>query len=163
MRDTFAYFCCRKVVRITFASIKLFYYTFNIWINNKWCLSDFWYWLNSNILVSSEGIITLQKNLLSHTFLCSSSLPFVVKDNLNNKSHHYYLLMLFFLITLVIFFTVRWWNFRPLRLAWYPFLSGIIKRINRILWYELFWNISRIYLFLFEHRKPSKQFLYYFS
>ena len=32
-------------------------------------LSDFWYWLNcNNILASSEGMITLQKSLFSHTF-----------------------------------------------------------------------------------------------
>ena len=31
-------------------------------------LSEFLYWLNSNILVSWEGIITLQKSLFSHTF-----------------------------------------------------------------------------------------------
>ena len=35
---------------------------------------------NSNILVSSEGIIILQKSLFSHTFLCDSSLFFVQKE-----------------------------------------------------------------------------------
>ena len=34
-------------------------------------LSDFWYWLNSNILVPSGGIIVLQKSLFSHAFLYS--------------------------------------------------------------------------------------------
>ena len=37
-------------------------------------LSDFWYCLNSNILVSSEGISTLQISLFLHAFLCDSSL-----------------------------------------------------------------------------------------
>ena len=49
-------------------------------IPNRWQLivkwayfpKDFWYLLNSNILVSSEGIIALQKCLFSHTFLCDS-------------------------------------------------------------------------------------------
>ena len=31
-------------------------------------LSDFWYWLNYNILVSSEGIPTFQKSIFSNTF-----------------------------------------------------------------------------------------------
>ena len=43
-------------------------------------LSDFLYWFNSNILVSSEGIITLQKSLVLHYFLCNSSLFSVSKE-----------------------------------------------------------------------------------
>ena len=43
-------------------------YTLKICINNEWC---FWYGLNSNILVSLEGIIMLQKSLFSLTLLCS--------------------------------------------------------------------------------------------
>ena len=43
-------------------------------------LSDFLHWLNSNILVSSEGLITLQKSLFSHTVLCYSSLFFFLKE-----------------------------------------------------------------------------------
>ena len=42
-------------------------------------LSNFWYRINSNIFVSSEGITTLQKSLFSHSFLCNSSLFFVLK------------------------------------------------------------------------------------
>ena len=38
------------------------------WIRNA-ILADFWYLLNSNILVSSEGITTSKKNLFSYTFL----------------------------------------------------------------------------------------------
>ena len=34
-------------------------------------LSDFWYWLNYNVLVSSESIMTLQKSLFSHILLCN--------------------------------------------------------------------------------------------
>ena len=41
-------------------------------------LSDLW--LNSNILVSAEGIIMLQKVLFSHTLLCDSSLFFDLKE-----------------------------------------------------------------------------------
>ena len=40
-------------------------------------LSYFWYWLNSNILVSSESITALQKYLFAHGFQWKSSLfPF---------------------------------------------------------------------------------------
>ena len=46
----------------------------------KGALSDFWYWLNSNISVSSEGLIILQKSSFSHTFLCDASLFFVLKE-----------------------------------------------------------------------------------
>ena len=42
-------------------------------------LSYFLYWFNSNILVSSEGIITLQKSLVLHYFLFNSSLFSVSK------------------------------------------------------------------------------------
>ena len=49
---------------IIFTSISLFYYTFKICINIKWCFMRFWYWLNSNILVSSEGIITISYNYI---------------------------------------------------------------------------------------------------
>ena len=50
-------------------------------------LSDFWYWLNSNILASSERIIILQKSLFSHALLRELSLLFVLKNegNLGNK------------------------------------------------------------------------------
>ena len=36
-------------------------------------VSDFWYWLDYNVLLYSEGIIILQKSLFSHTFLWDSS------------------------------------------------------------------------------------------
>ena len=32
--------------------------------------SDLWYWLNFNILVSSEGMFLLQKSLFSSFFFC---------------------------------------------------------------------------------------------
>ena len=41
-------------------------------------LSDFWYWLNSNILVSSEGTKALQKYLFLQRFLWDSHLFSVV-------------------------------------------------------------------------------------
>ena len=40
---------------------------------------NFWYWLNSNILVSWKEIIILQKSFFSDTLLCNSSLIFVLK------------------------------------------------------------------------------------
>ena len=43
-------------------------------------LSDLWYWLNSNVLVSPEGIITLHKSLFPQTFWCDSILSFVLKE-----------------------------------------------------------------------------------
>ena len=43
-------------------------------------LSDFCYWLNSNILVSSKSKVTLQKSLFSHAFLSDSSLFFLLKE-----------------------------------------------------------------------------------
>ena len=43
-------------------------------------LPDFWYSLNSNILVFSKGIIMLQKSLSSHTLLCDWTLFFVGKE-----------------------------------------------------------------------------------
>ena len=72
--NMFAYICCRWNFRILFTSISLFYCTFKIWINKKqYFISNFWCWLNSNNLVSSEAIITLQKSLFLHTFLWDSS------------------------------------------------------------------------------------------
>ena len=69
----FAYFFCRWIFWIVFTSINLFYYTLKIYINNNWCFVSFWYWLNSNILVSSGGIMMLQKSLFSHTSLSDLS------------------------------------------------------------------------------------------
>ena len=43
-------------------------------------LLAFLYWLNSNILVFSESIATLQKSLFSHTFLPDSGLFSVAKE-----------------------------------------------------------------------------------
>ena len=58
-----AYFCCRWIFRIIFTSFNLFYYTLKICIYRiNGDILDFWYWLNSNILVSFEGITTLQKS-----------------------------------------------------------------------------------------------------
>ena len=42
-------------------------------------LPDVWHWLNSNILVSSEFIFTLQKSSFSHAFLYDSNLLFCPK------------------------------------------------------------------------------------
>ena len=47
--------------------------TYGVW-------SDFQYWLNSNVLVSSEDITTTQNSLLSHTFLRDSNLFFVMSE-----------------------------------------------------------------------------------
>ena len=59
---------------------QFFYYSFRTCINNKWCFIRFLIWLNSNILVSPEGIITLQKSLFSRTFLCHSTLFFGLEE-----------------------------------------------------------------------------------
>ena len=42
-------------------------------------LSDFWYWLNSNISISSEDIITLKNPKFSNSLSCDSSMFSVVK------------------------------------------------------------------------------------
>ena len=78
--NMFAYFCYRWIFRIIFTSINLFYYTFKISTNNKWYYIRFLILINSNILVPLQRIITLQKSLFSHTFLCDSSLLFVLKE-----------------------------------------------------------------------------------
>ena len=77
--NMFACFCCRWIFRILLhpSTFSIIHSRSEQIINGV--LSDFWYWLNSNILVSSEGIITLQKFLFSHTFLCDSSLFFFSK------------------------------------------------------------------------------------
>ena len=53
-------------------------------------LSDFWYWLNYNILVSSESIKIINKKLFLHTFLCIQVCFLLQKkeSNLNNKNRH---------------------------------------------------------------------------
>ena len=76
----FAYFCCRRIFRIIFTFINLFDYKCKICINKNVDLLDFWYWLNSNILMSSEGIISLQKCFFLRSFLCNSSFSFVAKE-----------------------------------------------------------------------------------
>ena len=53
---------------------------FSITHSRSGALSDFHYWLNSNTLVYSKGIIKLQKPLFSYTFLCDSSLFFVLNE-----------------------------------------------------------------------------------
>ena len=57
--------------------------------------------------MSSEGIITLQKSLFSHTFLSESSLLFFSKNehNLDYKNHHYSLMS--FLLTIPIIFLLQ--------------------------------------------------------
>ena len=75
--DMFTNFGCEWIFRIIFTSINIFYKT-----------TDFWYWLSSNVLVSSEGIATIQKSLLSHTFLWDSC--FLLQrneENSHNKNH----------------------------------------------------------------------------
>ena len=56
------YFWFRWNFRIIFTSINLFYYTFKICIKGAW--TYFWYWLNSNSSLSSEGIIYFTKIFL---------------------------------------------------------------------------------------------------
>ena len=65
-------------------------------------LSDFWYWLNSKILVSSEGIKILQ-SLFSHTLFISVFCSKRIKTIQTIKNYHYFLI-LFLLITLIVFY-----------------------------------------------------------
>ena len=53
-------------------------------------LSDFWYWLNSNILVSSEGI-KCYKNLYFHILFYEILICFLLQKNDGNwdKKHHH--------------------------------------------------------------------------
>ena len=54
-------------------------------------LSDFWYCLNSYILVSAQGITALEKLIFLHTFLFDSGLFFVLNERRqsNNKNHYH--------------------------------------------------------------------------
>ena len=57
-----------------FVNLSTFFYQrFKICVNNG-VLSNLWYWLNSNILPSSEVVKTLQKALFLYKFLCETSL-----------------------------------------------------------------------------------------
>ena len=67
--NMFAYFSCRWIFRTILISINLFYYTVTICINNKRCFIRFF----DIDLVSSTGIITLQKSSFPLIFLCDSS------------------------------------------------------------------------------------------
>ena len=77
--NIFTYFCCRWFFKIILTSIYSFNQRFKICLNNRQYLikSNVRYWLNSNILASSEGVITPQRSLFSHTCLWDSSLFFV--------------------------------------------------------------------------------------
>ena len=77
--NMFAYFCCRWFFRIIFALINLSIIHSRSAEMMNGALSHFWNWLNPSILVSSEGIFTLQKCLFLHAFFCDSSLFFVLK------------------------------------------------------------------------------------
>ena len=52
---------------------------FKIYINNRCALSDFWYWLNDNILVSSKGITIPQQSLFSYAFFIQFKFVFCSK------------------------------------------------------------------------------------
>ena len=77
--NMFAYFCCRWIFKIIFPFINFLWYALKICVMNGTFL-DFWYWLNSNILVSSQGIIILRKSLFSHNLLCNWKLFLVAKE-----------------------------------------------------------------------------------
>ena len=78
--NMFAYFCCEWIFRIIFTSINLFYYTFKICINNKWCfiwyliLIKFYYF---RVFRRHNYII---KIFIFTYFLCDSSLFFVLQE-----------------------------------------------------------------------------------
>ena len=46
----------------------------------SYAFSGFWYWLNSKILVSSEGIITLQKSFF-HIGFYEIQVSFLLQNN----------------------------------------------------------------------------------
>ena len=62
-------------------------------------MPDFWYWLNYNTLVSSEGITILQKSFF-HILFSAIQLCFCSKGM---KTIHHYFLKLFLLIMPIIF------------------------------------------------------------
>ena len=67
-------------------------------------LSHVYYWLNSNILVSSKGIETLQKSLFSYTFYeIHVCFLFQKKEDNSDNKNHCSILTLFLLIITVIF------------------------------------------------------------
>ena len=74
------YFWCRLDSEL-FLHLSVFsiIHSRSAWIINH-ALSYFSYWLNSDFLVSLEGIMMLQKSLFSHTFLCNWTFSFVVKE-----------------------------------------------------------------------------------
>ena len=89
--NMFAYFCCRRIFRIIFTSINLFYYTFKIWINNIWCFISFCYWFNSNILISSKRHFNVTKKIIFHILFYAIQFFFLLQKNegnLDNKNHH---------------------------------------------------------------------------
>ena len=63
-------------------------------------LSNFWYWLNSNVWVSSEGIPTPQKSLFSDIALWN--FLFRKNEDNSNDKNHYHILKLFLLIMKII-------------------------------------------------------------
>ena len=100
----FPYFWCRWIFKIIFTTIKLFYYTLKISINNNWCFTRFLILTKLYILVSSEGITTLQKPLFLNTLLWDSIFFLFRKKtrNSDNKNHND-VQKLFLLIMLVVF------------------------------------------------------------
>ena len=145
--NMFVYFCWRWILSIIFTSTNLVYHTFKIWINNKWYFIRFCNWLNSNALVSSEGITTLQKSLFLHTFLCNSSWFCCKRMKKSPWSLGYILLLI-----LLSFFIARLCHRCPLDLARVDRLARIVKVSNyKIIGHmhlSLFGIIKRITCFL---------------
>ena len=84
-------------------------------------LPDFWYWLNSNILMSSEDFTETKKSLFLHAFyeIQVCFFCFLYKDNANNKNHQH---------GLTLFLLIMQINFM---LQCHPSPFGTIKTIIR--------------------------------
>ena len=149
----FTYFCCRWIFRIIFTSISLFYCTFKISKNDKWCFWLNWFWLNCDILISSEGIITLQKSLFSHAFLCHSSLFcflffvlffgsfFVLKERSQLKQKKSPLFFMLFLLIMLVTFLLQD------NVMFFCLESLKENNLFFTIWF-MFWDITRIFFLL---------------
>ena len=149
----FAYFCCRWIFRIIFTSISLFYCTFKISKNDKWCFWLNWFWLNCDILISSEGIITLQKSLFSNAFLCHSSLFcflffvlffgsfFVLKERSQLKQKKSPLFFMLFLLIMLVTFLLQD------NVMFFCLESLKENNLFFTIWF-MFWDITRIFFLL---------------
>ena len=122
-------------------------------------LSDFWYWLNSYILLSSDGIITLEKSLCSQTFLKRFKFFFCCKrvKTMKMKFRQWKSTWCLDIITLNNADSFLLQDNAIL------FHLGIIKRTTWFSWFELHFEILAGYIFCFLAHKTFRATLHYFS